>query len=129
MEAESRMCMCSHGGQAYCARCVSRSPSSGPPTNCLNYILFSDYLDALKKPNVVTISSPVERFTENAFVTADGKSHDVDVVVLATGYDVVRHLFSYCHIVSVLTLSPADCQHPRCYWPRRYAVQHSDFGR
>jgi 4-hydroxyacetophenone monooxygenase len=52
----------------------------------------SDYLESLKKPNVETISSPVERFTEHAFVTADGKSHDVDVVVLATGYDVVRCL-------------------------------------
>jgi cation diffusion facilitator CzcD-associated flavoprotein CzcO len=38
---------------------------------------------------VETVTSPVERFTEHEFVTADGKSHEVDVVIMATGYDVV----------------------------------------
>ncbi|KAJ9106731.1 hypothetical protein QFC19_003043 [Naganishia cerealis] len=48
----------------------------------------AEYLESLSKPNVETVTSPVERFTEHGFVTADGTSHEVDVVVLATGYDV-----------------------------------------
>lgn len=52
--------------------------------------IFSNYLSTLKQPNVETVTSPVERFTEHEFVTADGKSHEVDVVIMATGYDVVR---------------------------------------
>ena len=59
------------------------------------FVCFSNYLSALKKPNVETVTSPVERFTEHEFVTADGKSHEVDVVVMATGYDVVSQQFKY----------------------------------
>ncbi|CAI4212651.1 unnamed protein product [Parascedosporium putredinis] len=46
------------------------------------------YLECFLKPNCHLTDSGIVRITENAVVTADGKHHEVDVVICATGFDV-----------------------------------------
>jgi cation diffusion facilitator CzcD-associated flavoprotein CzcO len=48
------------------------------------------FLQAFNRPNVALITTPIERITARGVRTADGVDHDVDALVLATGY----HLFS-----------------------------------
>lgn len=44
------------------------------------------YLEALTQPNVDFITSPISRISETAIHTADGKSHEIDALVCATGF-------------------------------------------
>ncbi|KAF2190598.1 FAD/NAD(P)-binding domain-containing protein [Zopfia rhizophila CBS 207.26] len=44
------------------------------------------YLEALTQPNVAFVTSPISRISESAVHTKDGKTHDVDVLVCATGF-------------------------------------------
>lgn len=48
------------------------------------------YYDTFNQDNVDLVDvneNPIERFTENGIVTADGTLHEFDVIVLATGFD------------------------------------------
>jgi hypothetical protein len=44
------------------------------------------YLESLTQPNVSFITSPITRISESAIHTADGSSHEIDVLVCATGF-------------------------------------------
>lgn len=70
------------------ATAKSLVPSYGPvgkrPT------LSNDFLTAFNRPNTHLITTPIERITRTGIRTADGVDHDLDMIVLATGY----HLFS-----------------------------------
>ncbi|KAF1941982.1 FAD/NAD(P)-binding domain-containing protein [Clathrospora elynae] len=44
------------------------------------------YLEALTQPNVSFITSPITRISESAIHTADGKTHEIDALVCATGF-------------------------------------------
>jgi len=44
------------------------------------------YLSTFNRDNVELITDPIAGITETAVTTADGRSHDVDVLVLATGF-------------------------------------------
>ncbi|EXJ68959.1 uncharacterized protein A1O5_07891 [Cladophialophora psammophila CBS 110553] len=46
------------------------------------------YLESFTLPNCDITQSPIVLITENAVHTADGKVHEVDVLVCATGFDV-----------------------------------------
>lgn len=46
------------------------------------------YLEALTQPNVDFVTSPIEKISENAVHTADGKTYEADVLVCATGFKV-----------------------------------------
>ncbi len=51
-------------------------------------ILFSDnYYDALARDNVYVETNPIERIEPKGIVTKDGKLHEVDVIVYATGFE------------------------------------------
>ena len=54
---------------------------------CKRMIINDTFYDAIQKPNAYLETSPITRFTENGIVTADGRRHEVDVVVLSTGFD------------------------------------------
>ncbi|MCT7365845.1 monooxygenase [Mycolicibacterium llatzerense] len=45
------------------------------------------YLQSFNRENVQLIVEPIERFTENGIRTADGVEHELDMIVLATGYE------------------------------------------
>lgn len=44
------------------------------------------YLSTFNRDNVELITEPITRITESGVTTADGRSHDVDVLILATGF-------------------------------------------
>ena len=46
------------------------------------------YLEAFLRPNCELTQSPIERISETAIHTADGKVYEIDVLVCATGFDV-----------------------------------------
>ena len=59
---------------------------------CKRLIISSDYYPALQKPNVALETAGIERIEPGAIVTADGRHHEVDTIIIATGYDARRAL-------------------------------------
>ncbi|KAA0109038.1 NAD(P)/FAD-dependent oxidoreductase [Mycolicibacterium sp. P9-22] len=52
----------------------------------------SGYFQIFNQPNVTLVSlreAPIREFTEHGIVTEDGADHDIDILVLATGFDAV----------------------------------------
>jgi cation diffusion facilitator CzcD-associated flavoprotein CzcO len=47
------------------------------------------YLSTFNRGNVQLVTEPIEKVTASAVATTDGVSHDVDVLVLATGFHVL----------------------------------------
>jgi len=45
------------------------------------------YLEALVASNTTTFTDPITSITETGFIDHEGKSHDVDVIICATGFD------------------------------------------
>lgn len=54
---------------------------------CKRVIINNTFYDAIQKPNAHLITDGIEKITETGIVTKDGKSHDLDVLVLSTGFD------------------------------------------
>jgi cation diffusion facilitator CzcD-associated flavoprotein CzcO len=44
------------------------------------------YLEALTQPNLAFVTSPITRISESAIHTTDGKTHEIDALVCATGF-------------------------------------------
>jgi cation diffusion facilitator CzcD-associated flavoprotein CzcO len=57
---------------------------------CKRLILCSDFYTAMGRPNVDLVTDGIERIDEKGIVTAGGRHHDLDVLVLATGFDPTR---------------------------------------
>ncbi|MBK7948875.1 MAG: NAD(P)/FAD-dependent oxidoreductase [Deltaproteobacteria bacterium] len=55
-------------------------------------VMDTGYLDTLKRPNVELETDPIERVTANAIVTRSGREIPVDVIALATGFEVAKML-------------------------------------
>ncbi len=53
---------------------------------CKRILIANDYYPALTRPNVAVVSEPIDRVTENAIVTRDGKQRKADVLIYATGF-------------------------------------------
>ena len=47
------------------------------------------YLSTFNRDNVHLVVEPIDRITTDAVVTAEGTNHDVDVMILATGFQVM----------------------------------------
>ena len=47
------------------------------------------YLSTFNRDNVDLVTEPIDRITPGAVVTADGREHDADVLILATGFTVM----------------------------------------
>jgi cation diffusion facilitator CzcD-associated flavoprotein CzcO len=62
------------------------------PFGCKRPLLSNLYYPIFNRPNVELVTDPIERITENAIVTRDGKSREVDTIILATGFQVTRYL-------------------------------------
>jgi cation diffusion facilitator CzcD-associated flavoprotein CzcO len=59
------------------------------------------YFQMYNRDNVYLVdvkSAPIVAYTENGLQTADGKVHDLDVIVLATGFDAVTGALSQIQI-------------------------------
>jgi cation diffusion facilitator CzcD-associated flavoprotein CzcO len=55
---------------------------------CKRVLLSDDYYPALKQPNVAVVTEKIVRVTEAGVVTADGVEHEVDTIILGTGFKV-----------------------------------------
>ena len=47
------------------------------------------YLSTFNRDNVSLVTEPIDKITGSGVATADGGSHDVDVLILATGFEVM----------------------------------------
>jgi 4-hydroxyacetophenone monooxygenase len=56
-------------------------------------IVDNGWYRALTRDNVELVTDDIVRFTDTGIETADGVHHDVDVVVSATGFDIVKYLW------------------------------------
>ena len=57
---------------------------------CKRLIFDPDYLSNLHKPNIEITFEGVDRIVENGIYTKNGQFFDLDVIIFATGYRVVR---------------------------------------
>ena len=57
-------------------------------------LLDNGWYRTLIRNNVRLVSDPIDRITEDAVVTSDGSVHEVDALVLATGFDAIHFLAS-----------------------------------
>lgn len=62
------------------------------PVGCKR-ILFSDsYLPALAEPNVEVVTDGIDKITPTGVRTADGRAHEVDVIIWGTGFKTTEFL-------------------------------------
>ncbi|KZX60464.1 monooxygenase [Halioglobus sp. HI00S01] len=56
------------------------------PVGCKRLIINSTFYEAVQRDNVLLETAGIERIEEGGVVTADGQLHEVDVLILATGF-------------------------------------------
>ncbi|WP_441957203.1 flavin-containing monooxygenase [Mycolicibacterium houstonense] len=83
---------------------------------CKRQVVSGTYYRAIKRANTALIDDPIREFTPTGIRTADGTVHDVDVVVLATGFQA----HNYMRPMTVvgrdgITLDDAWVKGPRAY--------------
>lgn len=83
---------------------------------CKRQVVSGSYYRAITAPNTTLATSPITEVTPTGIRTADGEHHDVDVIVLATGF----HAHNYMRPMAVtgrdgITLDDAWVKGPRAY--------------
>lgn len=53
---------------------------------CKRVLISNEYYPALSQPNVELVTDAVSKITGRGVVTRDGRKHDVDAIVMATGF-------------------------------------------
>ncbi|QUQ65565.1 flavin-containing monooxygenase [Kutzneria sp. CA-103260] len=53
---------------------------------CKRILQSNDYHQSLNRPNVRLRTSPIKEISRDAVITADGRHHPVDTIILATGF-------------------------------------------
>jgi cation diffusion facilitator CzcD-associated flavoprotein CzcO len=59
---------------------------------CKRLIMSENFYDAIQRPNAKLVTEGIERVEKSGVRTRDGKLHELDVLVLATGFRVDRFL-------------------------------------
>jgi cation diffusion facilitator CzcD-associated flavoprotein CzcO len=59
---------------------------------CKRLVISEDFYDAIQKPNAELVTEGVERIEKRGVRTRDGRLHELDVLVLATGFRVDRFM-------------------------------------
>ena len=62
------------------------------PLGCKRLLISSDFYRTLGEDHVSLVTEPLERFSADGLVSADGELHALDVIVCATGYDLEAHI-------------------------------------
>jgi cation diffusion facilitator CzcD-associated flavoprotein CzcO len=62
------------------------------PFGCKRTLVTSDFYKAVVRDNVELVTDPIARVTPGGVVTADGREHAVDAIVLATGFRATEYL-------------------------------------
>ncbi|KAH6714922.1 cyclohexanone monooxygenase [Leptodontidium sp. MPI-SDFR-AT-0119] len=58
------------------------------PSGCRRLTPGEGYLESLGKGNVSHVYETIQEFTPKGMITADGKEHEFDLIICATGFDV-----------------------------------------
>jgi cation diffusion facilitator CzcD-associated flavoprotein CzcO len=58
---------------------------------CKRILLSNDYYPALAQPNVEVVTEGIREVTPTGLVTSDGTHHEVDTIILCTGFKVTNH--------------------------------------
>ncbi|PID55207.1 MAG: monooxygenase [Gammaproteobacteria bacterium] len=59
---------------------------------CKRIIISNTFIPALQASNVDVVTEGIERITERGVLTKDGREHELDVLVLSTGFDPVAYM-------------------------------------
>ena len=59
---------------------------------CKRLIISADFYDAIQRPNARLVTEGIERIEKSGVRTRDGRLHELDVLVLATGFRVDRFM-------------------------------------
>ncbi len=59
----------------------------GYEVGCKRVLVSSDYYRSLNLPHVDVVTSPIVKVTPDAVVTADGKTHPADTIIMGTGFN------------------------------------------
>lgn len=59
---------------------------------CKRLVVSGDFYEAIQQPNARLVTQPIERIEEYGVRTVDGTLHELDVLVLATGFQVDRFI-------------------------------------
>jgi len=62
------------------------------PIGCKRIVLSDDFLPALGKPNVQLVTDAIRRLTARGVETKDGRLHEADAIIYATGFAATRFL-------------------------------------
>jgi cation diffusion facilitator CzcD-associated flavoprotein CzcO len=54
---------------------------------CKRLVISADFYDAVQKPNAELVTEDIERIEPSGVRTSDGRLHELDVLVLATGFN------------------------------------------
>jgi cation diffusion facilitator CzcD-associated flavoprotein CzcO len=57
---------------------------------CKRLVLSENFYDAIQRPNAHLVTAPIDRIESEGIRTNDGALHELDVIVLATGFKVDR---------------------------------------
>lgn len=60
---------------------------------CKRILFSSHYLPALERANVELVTDPIERMTPAGIRTGDGREHELDCVIWATGFKTTEFMF------------------------------------
>lgn len=71
------------------AKCLPDYPPYGK-----RILIDNGWYQALKRPNVELVTEAVDRIEADAIIAADGSRHEVDVIILATGFEAAKMLGS-----------------------------------
>jgi len=71
------------------AKCLPDYPPYGK-----RILIDNGWYQALKRPNVELVTEAVDRIEADAVIAADGSRHEVDAIILATGFEAARMLGS-----------------------------------
>jgi cation diffusion facilitator CzcD-associated flavoprotein CzcO len=59
---------------------------------CKRLVISPDFYDSIQKPNAQLVTEGIERIEPGGIRTSDGELHELDVLVLATGFQVDRFM-------------------------------------
>ncbi|BBY12537.1 putative monooxygenase [Mycobacterium marseillense] len=59
---------------------------------CKRQVMSGDYYRAIARPNARLVSEPIAKVTPAGIETADGVHHDVDAIILATGFEAHNYM-------------------------------------
>ena len=62
------------------------------PFRCKRVLLGDKFYKALQRPHVDLVTSPIDHVADTSIITASGDAHEVDVIILATGFETTRYL-------------------------------------